>query len=136
MIEAICFSEIEEGLVLEMKKRIMFILGVFCVLLICGIAVYFWVFSQGDILVNPAPHTITFQEDSLNKTLTVLAFHPQNLTWSDVQIQTGSGTLPTGTIAVGDVITNCSMRGSVVYIVPAPNKVAMMLPFGSWDFTE
>jgi hypothetical protein len=58
----------------------------------------------------PTQPTITFMQDLTNKTLTVASVSPDTLLWSDID-QIGSGhcdPLPTGTIKVGDELTNCT----------------------------
>jgi len=52
---------------------------------------------------------IIFSIDTINKTLTVTEIYAQGRTlhWPEVNITDGSATLPSGTIDVGDVITDC-----------------------------
>lgn len=58
---------------------------------------------------------IEFEMDKLNRTLTVVSIEYneseyEQLYWSDVELDTsgeGSVTFPTGTIDIGDIITNC-----------------------------
>jgi hypothetical protein len=59
---------------------------------------------------QPQQPTISFLQDTTNKTLTVVSAYPEGLLWNDID-QVGSGScdpLPTGTVAQGDQITNCT----------------------------
>ena len=125
---------------MEMKKKPLLIIMGAC-LLVGIIITVVWITTQGmQATCDPVAHTITFQESSQNQTLTVLTYYPTEsmeiLTWDHVQITTGSGTLPAGTIDEGDMITNCSLHGSLVYIIICPDGHALQLTFGDWDFTE
>ncbi len=57
----------------------------------------------------PVPQ-ISFEMDLGNNTLTVEYVYPENVSWDDID-QIGAGScdpLPTGTVMVGDEITNCA----------------------------
>ena len=56
-------------------------------------------------------------EDNESKTLTVIDVFPQDLNWEDFVIPPGrEGTLPSGIISIGDMITNCSEEGVLVWV--------------------
>ncbi len=59
---------------------------------------------------HPQTPTIDFQQDLVNKTLTVVSIVPVNSLWSDItEIGAGScNPLPEGNISAGDMITNCT----------------------------
>jgi hypothetical protein len=73
----------------------------------------------------PGP-TIKLSKDENDKTLTVSAADPFNLEWSNFEVM-GNATIPSGTVDVGDVITNCSGAVKLVY-KPCDTII------GSWDF--
>lgn len=59
---------------------------------------------------QPIVPQISFEMDLGNNTLTVEYVYPENVSWEDID-QIGAGScdpLPTGTITVGDEITNCA----------------------------
>ena len=58
----------------------------------------------------PDSPQISFEMDIQNNTLTVESVYPDDVSWEDID-EIGSGTcdlLPTGTVTVGDQITNCT----------------------------
>jgi hypothetical protein len=76
---------------------------------------YFGVESERhDDYVSPQ---VQFQVDSNNKILTVDSVYPQDkdFYWNDIQIVSGSATLPYDTITVGDQITNCEGNLELIY---------------------
>jgi hypothetical protein len=59
---------------------------------------------------QPQQPTIVFNQDLINRTLTVLSVTPATIFWSDID-QIGAGNcdpFPNGNVTVGDVITNCT----------------------------
>ena len=119
-------------------KKIMLVLIVIIVFIGIGAGVYLYINQPIGYRRDPAPHSISFIENQENKTLTVTDYSPTNATleWNEVEITSGAATLPSGTIDVGDVITNCSESGSIGYrFQNTPTHIAI-LPFGVWNFTE
>ena len=65
--------------------------------------------------------------DKASKTLTVQKTYDDSLNWQKTEICSGKATLPTGTVQVGDVVTNCEGNLSLRHI---PTSVL----FGAYDF--
>jgi hypothetical protein len=63
---------------------------------------------------NPQTPTIGFEQDMLNKTLTVISVDADDVPWSDfTEIGAGScDPFPNGNVTVGDSLTNC--KGIIV----------------------
>ncbi|KYK22120.1 hypothetical protein AYK25_02825 [Thermoplasmatales archaeon SM1-50] len=59
---------------------------------------------------NPYTPTINFEQDMINKTLTVLSVNPDSVIWETIA-EIGEGScdpLPEGVVTVGDTLTNCT----------------------------
>ncbi len=79
---------------------------------------------------QPIMPQISFEMDFENKTLSVVYVSHENLSWDDID-QIGSGScdpLPTGTIMVGDEITNCD--GIIILRYKPFNQI-----IGIYEFT-
>ncbi|GEM_PF-3007298 len=109
-----------------MKKITKIIVGivVIVVLVSTGILAYINFGISGD---SPL-FRMECKIDLTNKTLTLIHFTGNSVNWSDVEMTKGSATLPTGTIDIGDVITNCS--GVVTLLSKSDGGL------GFWDFGE
>ena len=122
------------------KKTIVAILVVLIIVLLIIGGVYFIIQNSfNKWIAEPAPHSITFSEDVNNRTLTVTDFEPSEeegtvLYWRDVEILSGTATLPSGTIDIGDIITNCTESGELGINFQNTATNIIVLPFGSWDF--
>lgn len=112
-----------------MNKEIKIIVGIIVIAILVSIFVIMWIFINSGL--RPCcgdEYTINLTEDSTKKTLTVthIGYSPKSLNWSDIEVR-GNATLPTGTIDIGDIITNCS--GEVVLIFLPENIL-----IGDWIF--
>jgi hypothetical protein len=79
---------------------------------------------------QPQPPTIVFQQDVVNRTLTVTSVSADNIPWSDID-QIGSGhcdPFPSGNVTVGNVIIDCS--GIIVLRYIPLNEVLGVFDFG------
>ena len=70
-----------------------------------------------------------FTMDKASKTLTVQKIYDSNLEWDKTEVCSGKATLPTGTVQVGDVVTNC--EGNL-----ALRHVPTNILFGGYDFNK
>jgi len=92
---------------------------------------------------SPGVSYLEFDEDETNKTLAVvnITLVDLNMNWNEVLMISGNATLPSGTISIGDVITNCSDSGGIGYAFKQSYNFftgwkTITLPMGSWDFTS
>jgi len=77
----------------------------------------------------PETPEIGFEMDDVNNTLTVEYVYPADILWADID-QIGSGscdTLPAGTVATGDAITNC--QGIIVLRYKLTNGIIGIFEF-------
>ncbi len=57
---------------------------------------------------------IVFSEDNINKTLTVTQISDNDYNWNE--FRANNGTLPNGVVKKGDIITNCSESGHIIWL--------------------
>jgi hypothetical protein len=69
--------------------------------------------------------SIVFSKDDINKTLTVTQISNNEYNWNEFEAI--NGTLPEGIVRKGDVITNCSESGNIIWLTC--NQVIY-----HWDF--
>ena len=119
-----------------MKKKIKTMLGVSVAILIFLGVTFTWAYMYA-FFNHPEldiPPEVEFTMDRNTSTLIVrnisLNFdqYPNDLNWKDVEIYSGNATLPSGTIDIGDIITNCT--GMVRLDLMPFNTI-----LGIWDFT-
>jgi len=107
-----------------MKKKTKIILAIAVVLIVVVfVFVYIQYTSQYCNGLVSAPF-IVCSENKTADTLTVNQIdlghggeHVDVLYWEDIEVIYGNATLPSGRVELGDVITNCSKEGSLVYRV-------------------
>ncbi|MFO7678124.1 MAG: hypothetical protein R6V50_07085 [Thermoplasmatota archaeon] len=78
---------------------------------------------------DPETPSIEFMQDTTNNSLTVISVKPDNLLWGDIK-EIGSGScdpLPSGTVMVGDQITNCT---DIIVLRHTPSNTIL----GVFDF--
>ena len=85
----------------------------------------YWTTSN---VIPPSYPYLEFTQDKNFKTLTVNETDLVGESWEGIVIHSGNATLPTGTIDIGDTITNCS--GNLMLIFDPANTI-----IGEWDFT-
>ena len=99
------------------KKLVTIAVIVICIVSIAVFVLIYETNKPDDI--SPKTPEIEFRPDSAYLTLTVMTVNiseDTDLLWSDVSVKNGSATLPTGTIDIGDEITNCSGFIELVWI--------------------
>jgi hypothetical protein len=115
---------------MEKKTKILLTILIVTILVIAaGTFAYVWLNGISTCCDDTDYPSIYCIQDSTNKTLRITGIEnaPNYFNWSDIEVTLGNATLPTGTIDVGDIITNCS--GTVV-LVYEPYYVAL----SSWTF--
>ena len=65
--------------------------------------------------------------DKAAKTLTVQKIYDDNMNWGKTEVCSGDAILPTGTMQVGDIVTNCNGNLALRHI---PTNIL----FGAYDF--
>lgn len=98
----------------------LFISGLFCLFLAYAI------FNKPATTVKSSLPAL-FVMDKNTRTLTVQELYENDMKWEDNEITSGDASLPTGSIKVGDVVTNCSGNLSLRHI--PSNKL-----FGAYEF--
>ena len=68
-----------------------------------------------------------FTMNKASKTLTVQKIYDDNINWGKTEVCSGDATLPTGTMHVGDIVTNCNGNLALRHI---PTNIL----FGAYDF--
>lgn len=100
-----------------------------------AIRIYNWIqigIYLGIVEATPNLQTpsVTFEQDLENRTLTVTAINfTRDVLWSDIE-EVGGGTcdpLPSGVMAVGDKLTNCT--GSIMLRYKPTNKILVVADF-------
>ena len=78
---------------------------------------------------QPQSPTISFEQDDMNNTLTVVTVDPADVLWNDIN-EIGAGScdpLPAGNINVGDTLTNCT--GIIVLQYTPTNEILGVFEF-------
>lgn len=100
-----------------MKKEIKILVIAVVFILTAAIITIFWygeIYGFGPQSYQSINPQIEFEEDLIDKTLTVVNLD-MDLDWENITISSGYATLPSGTINVGNVITNCSGHVALIY---------------------
>ena len=94
-------------IVVIFRMRIHQGIKIITVLVVLFVVILFNGYMQANWFITPrsTPSPIVFRQE--NNTLLVIEVK-QNLTWENFVIIKGNATLPTGTVDLGDIITNCS----------------------------
>ena len=91
---------------MHIKTKILIIASATTVVIILAFILYF---NSMAIVDASKDVDIDFWANDIEKTLTIITIYPANepLYWNDISVTNGSATLPTGTIDLNDVITDC-----------------------------
>ena len=114
-----------------MKKLTKIIVGIIIVIILVSISMVVYIkYTTGGWDSYHTHFVMYCEKDSTNNTLRVTSVEKLSYyEWNEIEVILGNATLPTGTIDMGDLITNCS---EVVKLVYNPSSTFL----GEWDFEE